>query len=74
MTQTTNYIIEVTGQLPAALTTELELFEQKVDGATALLTGPVIDGAALYGLLARLESFGVALVSIRPVPNTSEVH
>ena len=38
------------------------------------LTGPVVDGAALYGLLARLESFGVALIAIRPVPNTSEVH
>ena len=74
MTQTTNYVIEVTGQLPAALTTELELSEQQVNGVTTFLTGQVVDSAALYGLLARLESLGVALVSIRPVPTTSEVH
>ena len=74
MTHTTNYVIEVNGRLPAALASELELFEQQVNGATTFLTGRVVDSAALYGLLARLESFGVALVSIRPVTNTSEVH
>ena len=74
MTQTTTYVIELNGRLPAALANELETFEQAVYDATTVLTGQILDSAALYGLLARLESFGVALVSIRPVPNTLEVH
>ena len=74
MTQTTTYVIEVNGRLPAALAAELELSERQENGASTFLTGAVVDSAALYGLLARLESFGVAMVAIHPVPNTSEVH
>ena len=74
MTHTTTYVIELNGRLPAALVTELRTFEQEVDDATTVLTGQILDSAALYGLLARLESLGVALVSIRPVPTILEVH
>jgi hypothetical protein len=72
--QRTTYVIEVNGKLPAALADELEAFDQEADDATTVLTGPIIDTAALYGLLARLESFGLALISIRPVPNSSEMN
>jgi len=37
------------------------------DGGTTLLAGPVIDQAALYGLLKKLRNLGLALVSINPV-------
>ena len=74
VTSTTTYVIEVSGRIPAALAGELDTFDQHADDATTVLTGPIVDPAALYGLLARLESFGVALVSIRPAPNTMEVH
>ena len=74
MTQTTTYVIELTGRLPTALAADLDTFHQETDDATTVLTGQILDTAALYGLLARLESFGVALVSIRPIPNTLEVH
>ena len=74
MTQTTTYVIELNGRLPAALAADLEAFHQQVDDATTVLTGQILDTAALYGLLAHLESFGVALVSIRPVPNALGVH
>jgi hypothetical protein len=74
VTQTTTYVIELMGRLPVALAADLEAFHQQVDDATTVLTGQILDTAALYGLLARLESFGVALVSVRPVPNTLEVH
>ena len=74
MTHTTNYVIELGGRLPAALANELATFEQQADDATTVLTGQIVDTAALYGLLARLESFGVALISIHPAPNTLEVH
>jgi hypothetical protein len=63
---TTTYAIEVRGSLPSALAGELASFAQyTVDGST-VLTGPVPDTAALYGLLYRLEALGVALVAVRP--------
>ncbi len=36
------------------------------DNGHTLLTGPVIDQAALYGLLKRVRDLGVPLVSVNP--------
>ncbi|HET6596163.1 MAG TPA: hypothetical protein VFG81_11100 [Anaerolineales bacterium] len=36
------------------------------DGST-LLTGPVLDQAALYGLLKKVRDLGVLLVSVNPI-------
>ena len=33
-----------------------------------LITGPVIDQAALYGMLCRLRDLGVHLISVQPQP------
>jgi hypothetical protein len=74
VTHSTTYVIEVSGRLPVVLADELSTFDQQADDVATVLRGPIVDTAALYGLLARLESFGVALISIRPVPDTLEVH
>jgi hypothetical protein len=66
----TIYDIEVRGALPASLCAELPGFHQRRDAEGTVLTGPVADAAALYGLLARLETLGVTLVAVRPVPDT----
>ena len=43
------------------------------DGNT-LLTGPVVDQAALHGLLKRVRDLGMSLVSVSPVqPDGSDV-
>jgi hypothetical protein len=34
------------------------------DDGTTLLTGPVVDQAALYGILRRIRDLGVALLSV----------
>jgi hypothetical protein len=41
------------------------------DQGETILTGPVVDQAALYGLLSRLRDLGLPLVSVNPV-ETSE--
>ena len=40
--------------------------EPQVDGET-LLTGPVIDHAALHGILCRLRDLNLPLISVTPV-------
>lgn len=52
----------------------------KEDGDT-LLTGPVIDQAALHSLLTKVRDLGLSLVSVSPLedgpsttPGTSQVH
>jgi hypothetical protein len=37
------------------------------DGKT-LLTGPVLDQAALHGLLKKVRDLGMPLISVNPVP------
>ena len=37
------------------------------ENGDTLLTGPVIDQAALYGLLKKVRDLGMALVSVNPV-------
>ena len=37
------------------------------DNGDTLLTGPVVDQAALYGLLRRVRDVGMPLVSVMPV-------
>ncbi|HRN69091.1 MAG TPA: hypothetical protein PK205_13230 [Promineifilum sp.] len=66
--QPTSYEIRVAGHLPPhwadwfeGLTITLE-----EDGDT-LLTGPVIDQAALHGLLKKVRDLGLSLVSVCPV-------
>jgi hypothetical protein len=47
------------------------------DNGETLLTGPVIDQAALYGLLKKVRNLGMPLLSVSPVepsqPDVSEV-
>jgi quercetin dioxygenase-like cupin family protein len=60
--------IEVTGRLPAGAADALPGLSIEQAGGTTTLTGPVADQSALYGLLARLESWGLALVAVGPGP------
>ena len=65
--QPTAYQIRIAGQLSSdwgdwleGLTISLE------DNGDTLFTGPVIDQAALFGLLKKVRDLGIPLVSVNP--------
>jgi hypothetical protein len=64
----TTYRLRVQGRPPARLAEELTDFTIDA-GPSTTLTGPVADPAALYGLIARLESLGLTLLSVHPSPS-----
>jgi len=68
MDDPTSYKIEIKGNLDAAW---LDWFEgltivNQVNG-TAVLWGPIADQAALHGVLQRIGSLGLELISVNPV-------
>jgi hypothetical protein len=60
------YRLEISGPLPAGFADSLEGFTVATGPATTSLTGQVVDAAALYGLIARVEALGLSLLSVGP--------
>ena len=61
------YQIRITGQLDARWADWFEGLTITLDGGDTLITGPVVDQAALQGLLKRVRDLGMPLVSVNPV-------
>lgn len=69
------YQIRLKGQLGNQWTDWFEglTITLEEDGHT-LLSGPVVDQAALYGLLKKVRDLGLPLIAINPLePNRAEV-
>lgn len=62
--QTVTYQIRIKGQLNAEWTSWFEDLTITAEGDETLLTGPVRDQAALYGLLKKVRNLGLPLVSV----------
>ena len=59
------YEIRVTGVLPPEALLDFARLTASVEPVETVLHGPIQDQAALNGLLARLETFGVQVLEIR---------
>ncbi len=68
------YQIRIKGYLDSQWTDWFEgLTITLEDNGDTLLTGPVIDQAALHGLLKKIRDLGMPLVSVNRVPS-NETH
>jgi hypothetical protein len=62
------YEISVEGILPERDRTEFEGMQVEVGSGVTVLTGDLVDQAALHGVLARLEALGLRLFEVRKRP------
>ena len=63
-----SYQIRVRGHLGATMLRAFPALHAETEGGDTLLRGAVADQAALYGLLAQLEAFGLDLLEVRRLP------
>ena len=59
------YEIRVTGVLPPEVLLDFDRLTASVEPVETVVHGTLQDQAALHGLLARLEAFGVEVVEVR---------
>jgi len=62
------YRIRVRGHLGETLRSAFPALQARASGGDTVLTGPLPDRAALYGVLAQLEALGLELVEVRRLP------
>jgi hypothetical protein len=67
-----SYEIRVEGKLPPEILLDFEQLTADVEPVGTVLHGQLADQAALYGLLARLEVFGVQVVEVRRLHDDQE--
>jgi hypothetical protein len=61
----THYEITVGGRLSATLITAFDGLTAESSAAETTLRGEIVDQAALFGVLERIESLGLELLDIR---------
>ena len=62
------YRIRVRGRLGETIRSAFPALQAQACGGDTVLTGPLPDRAALYGVLAQIEAFGLELLEVRRLP------
>jgi hypothetical protein len=62
------YRIRVRGRLGETMQTAFPGLEARASRADTVLTGPLPDSAALFGVLAEIEALGLELLEVRRLP------
>ena len=62
-----NYEIRVRGRLGETFRTAFPSLRARTQGNDTVLSGSLVDRAALYGVLAIIETFGLELIELRQV-------
>jgi hypothetical protein len=66
-----NYQIRVRGRLGRTMRIAFPALDAQAQGEDTVLTGPLTDQAALYGVLAQIEALGLELLEVRREPHGS---
>lgn len=64
----TNYEIHIKGRLSAQLLATFEGMDATIQSVETVLRGPVLDQAALHGLLDHIQALGLELIEVRRLP------
>jgi hypothetical protein len=68
-----NYQIRIRGRLGRTVRSAFPALSAQAHGEETVLTGPLADQAALYGVLARIEALGLELLEVRrELPDSAE--
>jgi hypothetical protein len=62
------YRIRVRGHLGVTMRSAFPALQATAVGDDTVLTGPLADRAALYGVLAEIEALGLELLEVRRLP------
>jgi hypothetical protein len=62
------YRIRVRGRLGETIRSAFPALQAEASGGDTVLTGPLADRAALYGVLAEIEALGLELLEVRRLP------
>lgn len=65
---TADYEIHVKGRLSEQLLSAFDGMDASVQSVETVLRGPVLDQAALHGLLDRVQDLGLELIEVRRLP------
>jgi hypothetical protein len=63
--KSTRYEITVRGRLSETLMSAFDGLSASPAGADTVIGGEIVDQAALYGALARIEALGLELLDVR---------
>ena len=65
MTALCRYEIRAAGRVPPEVLLDFDQLRAFVEPGETVMYGPLADQAAMFGLLARLELFGVQVLELR---------